>query len=263
MNKSHILKSFVYGSLIAAIVYAYATGEWYLFLVSLGIGLVNQIIGHSIALHRYFTHSAFKTTPVKSRVLLLWSILCGLGDPFGYVMTHRSHHANSDTANDPHSPAQIGFWRVLFTLEDVKHKQQRDKAINIGKYFPDELKKDSWAVFIRKYYFYIWAALIVVVGAIGGLPAVLFGLGVPCFVVLMAGGMVNSFGHMTDFGYRTFNTKDQSCNSWLGNLLSFGEGYQNNHHHRPKAPNFAMKPGEFDLNWVIIKHLFMTKTNAQ
>ena len=259
MNKSHILKTFVWGSLISAIIYAYVTGEWYLFLVSLILGLAHQIFGHSVGLHRYFTHSAFKTTLFKHRLLLVWSVLCGFGDPFGYVMTHRSHHANTDTVNDPHSPMNLSFFRLLFTLEDIKDKKQRDKTISITRYFPKELTKDSWAMFIRKYYFHIWAVMILVVFLIGGLPAVLFGLGVPCIVPALAGGLVNSFGHMPKYGYRNFNTKDQSCNSILANLLSFGEGYQNNHHHRPKAANFAMAPGEFDLNWYVIKYMFMSK----
>jgi sn-1 stearoyl-lipid 9-desaturase len=64
---------------------------------------------------------------------------------------------------------------------------------------------------------------------------------------------VNSAAHM--LGYRTFRTNDESTNCWWVALLSFGEGWHNNHHAFPFSARHGLKWYELDLTWWQIRLL--------
>jgi stearoyl-CoA desaturase (delta-9 desaturase) len=65
---------------------------------------------------------------------------------------------------------------------------------------------------------------------------------------------VNCVGH--SWGYRNFNTADQSRNNQWVQTVSLGEGLHNNHHAYAKLYDFAIKKGESDISaWFIEKFL--------
>ena len=72
-----------------------------------------------------------------------------------------------------------------------------------------------------------------------------------------ATGVLNTWGHGKglglSLGYRTWATKDKSVNHHLVNLITFGEGWHNNHCINPS--NFIHGENnwwEWDLNaWII------------
>jgi stearoyl-CoA desaturase (delta-9 desaturase) len=57
---------------------------------------------------------------------------------------------------------------------------------------------------------------------------------------------------MKQFGYRSFETSDQSKNNFWVGLGAFGEGYHNNHHAKPRCAAHGLKWWEFDLTRYII-----------
>jgi hypothetical protein len=59
--------------------------------------------------------------------------------------------------------------------------------------------------------------------------------------------LVNSATH--SWGKRRFVTKDMSTNSWWVALLTFGEGWHNNHHAHPVSARHGLKWYEVDMNW--------------
>jgi hypothetical protein len=59
--------------------------------------------------------------------------------------------------------------------------------------------------------------------------------------------LVNSATHM--WGSRRFQTHDNSRNSFWVAILTFGEGWHNNHHAKPQSPRHGLAWYEFDLNW--------------
>ncbi len=63
--------------------------------------------------------------------------------------------------------------------------------------------------------------------------------------------MVNSATHY--WGNRRFETKDDSTNNWAVALLTFGEGWHNNHHAQPTSARHGLKWYEFDMNWLTIR----------
>jgi sn-1 stearoyl-lipid 9-desaturase len=83
--------------------------------------------------------------------------------------------------------------------------------------------------------------------AVGGLPFLLWGIFLRTVVGLHATWLVNSATHM--WGSRRFSTRDDSTNNWLVALLTFGEGWHNNHHAHPTSARHGLKWFEIDMNW--------------
>jgi len=59
--------------------------------------------------------------------------------------------------------------------------------------------------------------------------------------------LVNSATH--SWGTRRFVTKDLSTNSWWVAILTFGEGWHNNHHAHPVSARHGLRWYEIDMNW--------------
>jgi stearoyl-CoA desaturase (delta-9 desaturase) len=65
--------------------------------------------------------------------------------------------------------------------------------------------------------------------------------------------MVNSVTHI--WGSRRFETRDDSRNNWVVALLSFGEGWHNNHHAHPVSARHGLAWYEVDITWYTISLL--------
>ena len=72
-------------------------------------------------------------------------------------------------------------------------------------------------------------------------------------VGLHATWLVNSATHM--WGSRRFNTRDDSRNNWWVALITFGEGWHNNHHAHPTSARHGLTWYEFDWSWQQIRLL--------
>ena len=51
------------------------------------------------------------------------------------------------------------------------------------------------------------------------------------------------------WGKRRFNTRDDSRNTWWIAIISFGEGWHNNHHAQPQSARHGFVWYELDVNW--------------
>src|SRR5215212_4634778 len=85
----------------------------------------------------------------------------------------------------------------------------------------------------------------------GGFPMVLWGVFLRAVVGLHGTWLVNSATHM--WGSRRFSTRDDSRNSWWVPLLTFGEGWHNNHHAHPVSARHGLAWYEFDISWITLK----------
>jgi stearoyl-CoA desaturase (delta-9 desaturase) len=81
----------------------------------------------------------------------------------------------------------------------------------------------------------------------------LWGVCVRVVIGLHATWLVNSAAHM--WGKRRFATSDDSRNNWWVALLTFGEGWHNNHHAHPTSARHGLRWYELDLTWLQIRFL--------
>ena len=63
--------------------------------------------------------------------------------------------------------------------------------------------------------------------------------------------LVNSASHM--WGYRNYETTDDSRNNWWVAAVTYGEGWHNNHHAYPTMARHGHKWWEFDVTFLTIR----------
>lgn len=225
--------------------------EWYYFLITFLSYIVIGKIGGEIGYHRLFAHKSFKTDKWKERLLLILGSLNFVGSSLHFCGVHRVHHATADTDKDPHSPyfnSLIKVWLIMW------------KPFIVNPRSISDLIKDPWHRFIHKYYFTLSFLVILLFGFID-FKLLIFGIIIPSVIQFHVGSyLIDIVCHK--YGYRNYNTKDQSKNNLIVNILTGGSGLHNNHHARPNKPYFNHKSDEFDLPGLIIKHLLIKNETA-
>ena len=188
------------------------------------------------------------------KLLEYFFAVCGTltleGGPIFWVATHRLHHQHSDTDNDPHTPHHGGFWSHMGWILFGEGHHNDTKLMS--KYAPD-LAVDPFYLWLNTYHWVPLTAFGLVTLALGGWPMVCWLVFFRVTAGLHATWLVNSATHM--WGSRRFQTKDDSKNSWWVAILTFGEGWHNNHHAHPTSARHGLAWYEIDMTWLQIKVL--------
>jgi stearoyl-CoA desaturase (delta-9 desaturase) len=194
--------------------------------------------------HRLLTHRGYKTPKWVEYFLTICGTLALEGGPIFWVATHRIHHQYSDKDGDPHTPLDGKWWAHMGWI--LMGKSLHQDTETLSRYAPD-LAKSKFHLWITKYHYLTVIALGGILFAIGGLPFLMWGLFLRTVVGLHCTWLVNSATHT--WGSRRFTTRDMSTNNWLIAMITFGEGWHNNHHAHPVSARHGLKWYEFDLNW--------------
>jgi stearoyl-CoA desaturase (delta-9 desaturase) len=167
------------------------------------------------------------------------------------VAEHRLHHRFSDGPKDPHSARLGGFWWSHVT-HLFYHKEFEDNISEWSRYIPDMINHKYYH-FLSKYNFLIALSIAPILYYFGGWPFVMWGIPMRVALMLNVTWFVNSATHR--WGYRNFETRDDSSNVWWVALLAAGEGWHNNHHAQSNCAAHGRMWWEFDLTWQMIKAL--------
>ncbi len=224
--------------------------SWRAFAVALLLYWVATGLGISLGYHRLHTHRSYKVPLWLEYFFAVCGTLTLEGGPIFWVATHRLHHQNSDQPGDPHSPRDGAWWSHVgwIMLGDVNHHNTRV----MSKYAPD-LYKHRFYVWLNTYHWVPVTVLAILLLAIGGPSMVLWSIALRIVFGLHATWLVNSATHM--WGARRFDTRDDSRNNWWVALISFGEGWHNNHHAHPTSARHGLAWYEFDPSWLTLKML--------
>jgi stearoyl-CoA desaturase (delta-9 desaturase) len=198
----------------------------------------------TLYLHRCQTHRSITFHPAIEHFMRAWLWLRTAMPTKEWVAVHRCHHANVDTADDPHSPIFYGIWRVLFLGTGLYHTAAHNQQViaQYGKGTPDdrlELLYDKYSVLgpVVTLLSNVW---------LFGCWGLAMWLVEMAWIPFFAAGVINGLGHW--WGYRNFETPDHSRNLpgqyWA--LLTCGESLHNNHHHIQNSPRFAARRWELD-----------------
>jgi len=223
---------------------------WKALLVAVLLWWISGSLGIGMCYHRLLTHRGYKTPKWVEYCLTVCATLALEGGPIFWVATHRIHHKFSDKEGDPHSPRDGKWWSHMGWI--LIGKSMHHDATTLAHYVPD-LAKDRFHVWITKYHYFPMIVLGLALLAIGGLPFLLWGIFLRTVLGLHATWLVNSATHL--WGSRRFATRDTSTNNWVVALLTFGEGWHNNHHAYPTSARHGLKWYEVDLNWYGIRAL--------
>ena len=205
--------------------------------------------GIGMGYHRLLTHRSYEVPKPIEYLLAICGTLTLQGGPIAWVGTHRIHHQHSDKDADPHSPHEGGWWAHVGWIIAGEGNYNNTKQRRMLRHAPD-LAKNRFYVLLDKYHYIPLIVLGLILLAAGGLPMMLWGLCVRVVVGLHTTWLVNSAAHM--WGRRRFNTPDDSRNNWWVALLTFGEGWHNNHHAHPTSARHGLRWYEIDLTWIQI-----------
>lgn len=231
--------------------------NWHAFAAAVILLWVATGFGISLGYHRLHTHRSYKLPLALEYFLAICGTLTLEGGPIFWVAVHRIHHQKSDQAGDPHSPRDGAWWSHIgwILLGESRHSNTNLMA----KYAPD-LAKDRFYMWLNSYHWVPPVVLGVVLLAVGGLPMFLWAGCMRIVFGLHATWAVNSITHM--WGSRRFATRDDSRNNWWVALLTFGEGWHNNHHAHPTSARHGLAWYEFDISWItisVLKYLRIAK----
>lgn len=230
----------------------------------------------TVYLHRSQAHPLVKLHPAVSHFFRFWLWLTtGMTTP-EWTSVHRKHHQKQDTKEDPHTPVfvrrqfmnQFGmllgnlFW---FVRQVILWGGVRDYKRAIREGGPELLQKygqgtpNDWLernVYSQKVIRHLGVFLFLPVAllyAFGWPEALMLWLVQMGVVPFLAAGVINGVGHA--WGYRNYDTDDQSRNIYPVDILIAGEGLHNNHHGDARDVNLARRPGEVDSGYWFIRLL--------
>lgn len=197
--------------------------------------------------HRYFSHKTFRTSRALQFVFAVLGASAVQRGPLWWASQHRHHHAHSDGPEDAHSPRQQGFlWAHSGWFMARENFATRERLIRDFAKYPELRFLDRYDALVP----FLLAALLY---ALGGAQLLVWGFCISTVVLAHATFTVNSLAHT--LGSRRYATRDTSRNNWWLALLTFGEGWHNNHHHYPGSARQGFYWWEIDLTWYGLKLL--------
>jgi len=191
--------------------------------------------------HRYFSHRSFRTNRFWQFVFAAIGGMAAQRGALWWAAHHRHHHRHSDEEQDVHSPHRHGvMWsHVWWFLTPRNFKTDYDAVRDFSRY--PELR------FLDRFDILAPSILAITLFWIGGAQLLVWGFFISTVVLFHCTCLINSAAHI--FGRKRYPTKDSSRNSLLLALITFGEGWHNNHHYYPASVRQGHSWWEIDITW--------------
>ncbi|KAI4324692.1 hypothetical protein MLD38_030156 [Melastoma candidum] len=222
---------------------------WGALWAAVGLYMVTGLFGITLSFHRNLSHRSFKLPKWLEYTFAYCGVLALQGNPIDWVSTHRHNHVYCDSDKDPHSPLQ-GFWfshmTWLFDKASVLHKCGGPTNVV-------DLQRQPFYRFLQRTYLVHPLGLGLLLYSLGGLPFLVWGMGVRIVWVYHITWFVNSACHV--WGNQAWNTGDLSKNNWWVAVLAFGEGWHNNHHAFEYSARHGLEWWQVDMTWNVIRFL--------
>jgi stearoyl-CoA desaturase (delta-9 desaturase) len=212
--------------------------------------------------HRYFSHRSFKTWRIVQFIFAMIGCSSVQRGPLWWAAHHRHHHVHSDDPQDLHSPRQQGIlWAHFGWFLTPRAFRTNLKIIPDFAKYPELRFLDRWdlavpvALAVLLYGFGELVNLGMPDSNVTGFQLLVWGFFISTIAVYHVTYLVNSATHL--IGSRRYETKDDSKNSMIVALLTFGEGWHNNHHHYPNSTRQGFYWWEIDITYYILSVMSM------
>lgn len=244
-------KFFICLQLLSAVALVYAiimqsSYEWWL-LSAFGYFLIT-CVGVTVTFHRLLAHKSYKLWKPLEYLFSFFGNLGCTGSSIGWTFVHRTHHRYTDKPGDPHSPVIFGALGAM----------RGDYSAEFNKWMVKDLVVDPVHKFMHMYYVPMILSVIILTWLID--PALMVHLFfIPVLLNTLASRMSNWIDHSKMFGTKPADwDKDESHNVWWWSLLTFGEGWHNNHHARPGDYRIGRTWWQFDPGRYVIESLIFS-----
>ena len=218
---------------------------------------VVRIFAISVFYHRCFSHRAFHAHRAVRFLFAFLGAAATQRGPLWWAAQHRLHHARADTDADPHYSGR-GFWwsHMLWFLCRANYRTPLHRVRDLAR-FPELAWLNRFDLVAPTVFaagmFALGEALSLRFPETGGWRMLVWGYVIPTVALMHVTFMVNSLSHR--IGRRRFATADGSRNNtWLA-LLTFGEGWHNNHHRHAASARLGFYWWQLDLGWLGLKLL--------
>ncbi len=224
--------------------------SWQAVAVAVVLHWLTCSIGICMTYHRCLSHRSLRLKWPAKLVGTFFGVIAGEGGPLRWTATHRVHHGQSDQVGDPHSPLEDAWWSHLWWMM-LKHPKRKDDLL--FKHYVPDLTKDKMLVFFEKTFpLWLWGTGLTIL-YFGGWSMFLWAFCFRMVVAYHSTWLVNSATHL--WGYRNYETTDESRNLWWVAVAAYGEGWHNNHHAHPRLARAGHKKWELDPTWWAISFL--------
>lgn len=206
----------------------------------------------TLYLHRCQAHLSVKMHPALAHFFRFWLWLATGMSTLEWVAIHRKHHAKCETEDDPHSPRIYGIRKVMFQGTEL-YKTAANDAGTLQRYghgTPDDWLENN--LYRGRFPMGITLMFVIDFALFGVIGITIWAIQM-IWIPLHGAGGINGIGHY--WGYRNYETADDSTNIYPWAFWVGGEELHNNHHSYPSSARFSLKPWEFDIGWLYIRVL--------
>jgi len=226
-------------------------------------------LGINLCYHRMLTHQGFTAPKWLEHFFAILGVCTMQDTPACWVAMHRIHHKHSDDRPDPHSPLVNFLWGhcgwLMFHNRDfinVNYYQRFTRDILRDPFYMKLERNENWIIIysasVAAFFLGGFGAELAMGGTVA--TAVQFGASVAVWGVFVRTVLtwhitwsVNSVTHI--WGYRNYETDDNSRNNLLVGLWANGEGWHNNHHADQRSAAHGHRWWELDVTWITIRVL--------
>jgi len=200
-------------------------------------------LGFSCAVHRYFSHRVCRTSRWFQFLLGVWGTLTMARSPIRFASGHRHHHLYSDRKGDLHSPRHQGV--IGAYIGWVVSKRYDESLLGHVR----DLQRYPELVWLNRLYFLPNIVLLYALYAAGGAMALTYGGLVSIIITWHVAFSVTVLFH--NVGRPTYETGDESKNSFLLGVLLCGEGWHNNHHANARSCRLGHEWWQLDIGYAV------------
>lgn len=240
---------------LACLFVIYVGFSWMALLVCL-LSYLIRMFAITAFYHRYFSHKSFKTSRVVQGLFAVIGATATQRGPIWWAAHHRHHHIHADGEDDTHSPKD-GFWHShLKWFLMKKNFATKSQYVKDLEKFPELRFIDRFDILFP----IIYATGLFILG--GYLAEAHPDLGTSAGQMLVWGYFIstvllshityciNSLAHI--FGFRTYETKDDSRNNFILAIFTLGEGWHNNHHCNPGSVKQGFTWWQLDFSYYVL-----------
>ncbi|HXZ85048.1 MAG TPA: acyl-CoA desaturase [Myxococcota bacterium] len=221
LARKQLLPTLIYWGLHALALLVLVTAPTRGVLLLMAATFFARLFSITAGYHRYFAHRGYRTSRAFQFVLAFVGCSATQKGPLWWAGGHRRHHRYSDQPGDMHSPRE-GFWysHQGWILDTKWERTELENIRDFGRY--PEL------VWLNRWHFVPPILLAILCWAIAGFAGVVWGYVFSTVLLWHVTYSINSLAHR--WGSQRYETGDDSRNNFWLALLTWGEGWHNNHH---------------------------------
>ncbi len=236
-----------------AIIGGVMTFSWEALLVFLVTTAVTICFGHSLGMHRLLIHRSYACPLWLEYLFVYLGVLVGLAGPIGMVKTHdlrdwaqRQSHCHDYFAHQQ-TMLRDWYWQLHCDIE-LKHPPKFNLETRIAN--------DKFYQFIEAYWMWQQLPLMILLGSIGGISWIIWGVCVRVAISVTGHWLIGYFAHnQGGKHWHVDGAAVQGHNIKHLGLITMGECWHNNHHAFPGSAKLGLHSGELDPGWWVLKTL--------